>query len=1032
MRKYYLKILFIVLILLNFWPLDVSSQYFGRNKPHYRTFNYDVLHTPNFEIYYYLENDTFMTRFAEWAEEWYVMHQKSFRDTFKNKNPLILYANHADFQQTTAISGTVNTTTGGVTEALKNRVVMPVAPTLAQIDHVLGHELVHAFQFNRLLHSDSISGSSLNNIPLWMIEGMAEYFSIGSIDPHTAMWMRDALVNDDFPTLQQLSTEPAKYFPYRYGHAFWAMIGKTWGDSLIVPLLTKTAQYGLDNALDSILGFNSKTLSGLWKSAMETYYNKYIEDSATYVAGKKIISEKNAGKTNLSPSLSPDGKYLAFFSEKDIFTFDLYLADAETGKIIKKLSSITLNHEIDDFSFNESAGTWSPDSKKFAFVIFKNGKNKLAIVDVERAKIIDEIEFDNVPSFCNPEWSPDGRHIVFSGLVEGIADLYTYNTHTGNITKLTDSFSSEIHPAWSPDGNFVVFVDEEMNKDRKAKKFTPYLKIIDIRTKEVQKLDVFPGADKLNPRFSHDGRLIYFLSNSDGFRNLFAYDLDSEKVYRLTRFKTGISGLTPYSPAMSAATGRDLIAYTYYNKNSYEIYTASSSDFRFEEMDKSTVDFEPGTLPPLNHHFSNIVDATLYNRSENELTLHPDSMKIIPYRPKLGLDYISNTAGIGISTGSRYNTNSMTGSVAMIFSDMVGQHQLYSVLALNGEIYDFGGQVAYVNQARKFNWGVTASHIPYRAGNMFFMPDTLAFRDKKTNEKYQMPVTDLVLDYIRMFEDNISFFTYRALSQTRRIEAGLSTSWYYYRIDRYHNYYDDFGLPVAYGKEKMPAPDGSNYQKIDLAYVTDNSYFGMTAPMRGQRARYQVEKYFGAVDFFTGLVDYRKYWFINPITMAFRFYHYGRYGKGSETNLVSPLYLGYSWLIRGYENLSFYGNSQNNTMGFNSLNYSHLSGSRIAVANAELRLPLSGPKPLALIGSKYFLTDLNLFFDGGLAWSKGDKPKITWEKAAFDQRVPVFSAGASLRINVLGYLIIEPYLAVPFQNGGWQNKQFGLNFVPGW
>jgi len=57
----------------------------------------------------------------------------------------------------------------------------------------------------------------------------------------------------------------------------------------------------------------------------------------------------------------------------------------------------------------------------------------------------------------------------FSGLVEGIADLYTYNTQTGNITKLTDSFSSEIHPAWSPDGNFVVFVDEEMNKDRKAK-----------------------------------------------------------------------------------------------------------------------------------------------------------------------------------------------------------------------------------------------------------------------------------------------------------------------------------------------------------------------------------------------------------------------------------------------------------------------------------------------------------------------------------------------------------------------------------
>src|SRR5690554_1340638 len=172
--------------------------------------------------------------------------------------------------------------------------------------------------------------------------------------------------------------------------------------------------------------------------------------------------------------------------------------------------------------------------------------------------------------------------------------------------------------------------------------------------------------------------------------------------------------------------------------------------------------------------------------------------------------------------------------------------------------------------------------------------------------------------------------------------------------------------------------------------------------------------------------------FQEPTTFAFRFYHYGRYGGGSETDIVSPIYLGYPWLIRGYENLSFYGNWGNNTVGFNSLNYSHLSGSRILVANAEFRLPLTGPKRLALIGSKYFLTDFNLFFDGGLAWSKGDKPKITWAKAAFDQRVPVFSAGVSLRVNVLGALILEPYFAIPFQNGGWQNRNFGLNFVPGW
>src|SRR5690554_3926856 len=621
-----LKMMILTILFLHIFPEITYSQYFGRNKPGYKTFKYDALHTPNFEIYHYLKNDTFIAKFTAWAEEWYSIHQQIFKDTFPEKNPLILYTNHSDFQQTTAISGIIGTTTGGVTESLKNRVVMPVAPTLAQTDHVLGHELVHAFQFNKLLHSDSIRGSSLNNIPLWMIEGMAEYFSSGSVDPNTAMWMRDALVNNDFPTLKQLSTE-SKYFPYRYGHAFWAMIGKTWGDSLIMPIFTQTARYGLDIALDSLLGFKSETLSGLWKNAMETYYNKFIDDSATYIAGRKIISENNSGRMNLSPSLSPDGKYLAFFSEKDLFTLDLYLADAETGKIIKKLSGITRQNDIDDFSFNESAGTWSADSRQFAFVIFQKGKNRLAIVDVKRSRITDEIEFDGIPSFSNPEWSPDGRFIVFSGLVEGIGNLYLYNLRTGAIKQLTDGFSSKIHPSWSPDGEWIVYVDEEINKSRLGKKFSTRLKFIHVETQEIYDPEIFPGADNLNPRFSYDGKSVFFLSNSDGFRNIFCYERESDKVYRITRFKTGVSGLTPYSPALSAALGRDLIAYTHYFKHSYEIYVAPVADFRFEEVDKSSVNFEAGTLPPLNHNYSNIVDASLYYRWENDTSLPADSVK---------------------------------------------------------------------------------------------------------------------------------------------------------------------------------------------------------------------------------------------------------------------------------------------------------------------------------------------------------------------------------------------------------------------
>jgi len=273
----------------------------------------------------------------------------------------------------------IGTGTGGVTESLKNRVIMPVASSLAQTDHTLGHELVHAFQYNLFLKGDTSEKLSLNNVPLWMIEGMAEYLSIGSYDPNTAMWMRDAVINNDVPTIKKMTSD-SKYFPYRYGHAFWSLVGKTWGDTVIIPLLRNTAKYGFSKAADSVIGFNENAFSGLWKSALEMHFRQFISDKSDTLSGKLIISEKNAGTTNISPSLSPDGKYLAFFSEKNIFTLDLFLADAITGKIIKRLSSTVRNNEIDDFNFIESAGTWSPDSKKFAFVVFSKGKINLQLL----------------------------------------------------------------------------------------------------------------------------------------------------------------------------------------------------------------------------------------------------------------------------------------------------------------------------------------------------------------------------------------------------------------------------------------------------------------------------------------------------------------------------------------------------------------------------------------------------------------------------------------------------------------------------
>lgn len=1019
-----------ILVWISIPGVVAEAQYFGRNKPGYRKFEFDVVQTPNFELYHYLKNDSLVGSLSQWSENWHNMHQAIFKDTFLTRNPVIFYNTHADFQQTNTISSLIGTGTGGVTESLKNRVIMPVASSLAQTDHTLGHELVHAFQYNLFLNPDTMRKLSINNVPLWMIEGMAEYLSIGSVDPHTSMWMRDAILSNDFPTIKMLSTD-SRYFPYRYGQSFWAMAGKTWGDTIIIPLLKKTGELGFNEAAKKVLGYEESTLSALWKLATEEHYKKYLEGKNDNLAGRMVVSRANAGETNISPSISPDGKYLAFFSEKDLFTLDLFLADASTGKIIKKLSSVTRDNEIDDFNFIESAGTWSPDDKKFAFVVFSKGINKLAILDVARSKITREYRIPGVQSFSNPAWSPDGEKIIVTGQVDGISDLYLFNLNTFEAEKLTDDFASNIHPAWSPDGNYIVFSQERVNEVPGKKKFSFDIAIYDLRNKTTRIIDLFGEAFNLNPHFSPDGKGIFFLSDADGFRNLYKYELETERVYRLTDYPRGISGITAYSPALSVPSGGKLIAYNYYRRNDYEIWTAEESQFSKTEVDRNFTDMSAATLPPLKHSELNIVDKALFNRAEMP-KMNTDSIKTIPYKPRFKLDYISNSGSIGVSTG--IYRNGMAGSVNAIFSDMVGNNQLYTSLNLNGEIYDFGGQTAFINQKGKVKWGGAISHIPYLTGGMSLILDTITYNDS------ELPVYNFMVDYIRMFEDNISVFASYPLSQTRRFESQASSSWYYYRFDRYNYYYTMDEIPVGGHKEKLKAPKGDNFQQISLAYVEDNSYFGMTAPMQGHRARLQIEKYFGAANILTTLADYRKYFYARPVTFAVRLYNYGMYGKDAEDGVITPFYLGYPWLVRGYENVRY----DRAEADENRFSVSWLSGTRIVVGNAELRFPFTGPERLALIKSKFFLTDINLFVDAGLAWSEGTSVSMNLKPETVNMSIvqdmpeerpessPLISTGASLRVNLLGYLILEPYVAVPLQNGGFKNIQFGLNFTPGW
>ncbi|MDB4927216.1 tolB protein precursor [Mucilaginibacter sp.] len=1037
-KKYsFILICFISLLLLG--P-GANAQYFGQNKVRYKKLNFKVYKTPHFEIYYYLKNDSMVKGFAQESELWYTLHQQVFRDTFKNANPIILYANHPDFQQTTAIDGEIDVGTGGVTEGLKNRVVMPVMENNQMTRHVIGHELVHAFQYHLLLGKDDANYDNINNLPLWMIEGMAEYLSLGKRDSYTAMWMRDAYLNHDIPTVKDL-TESSKYFPYRYGQAFWGFIGSTYGDTIITPFFKNTARFGLAYGIRRTFGYDDKTLSRLWKNSIENTYKPYLKDTVQKPVGQLIISDKNSGKMNVAPAISPDGKYVAFLSEKNLFTIDLFLADAKTGVVIKKLTSKVSNTHIDEFNFIESAGTWSPDGKKFAFSVFNKGRNRMLVVEVPSGRIIDDVSMDKAEQFSNLSWSPDGNQIVFQGLAEGQSDLYLYNFNTKKITRLTNDKYSDNQPSFSRDGKKIVFTSDRTTYDRSlSQDITFNLAEYDLATGQTRDIILFNGANNLNPQYSSDGTQIYFLSNRDGFRNLYRYTISTGKLEQMTNLFTGICGITEFSPALSISANNDIV-YSYYRSQKYSLYNAKVSDFNPVTVSGTEVNFDAAMLPPARAVGVDLINSNLNNYLAYQ-KLSTDSIKDQAYKPKFKLDYLASS-GIGASVSS-FGTGLSSG-VQGVFSDILGRNQIYAGAAINGEVYDFGAQVVYIKQEGRWNFGGGISHIPYQFAN-YNLVNTTYNTGSKT-----IPATEERYDIIRIFQDQISLFTSYPISKTSRVEFGGGASQFYYRVDRYSTYYDTLGNVLNYQKNHItnsaynsdPLNGGAVLNpftvfQVNTSLVGDNSFFGVASPLNGFRYRIEAEYDFGTYKFLAPTIDLRKYVRVDPVTFAVRLYGYGRFGN---SNGLYPLYIGYPFLIRGYEAQTFYNGNGKPSNGFT---IDQLSGTRTAIANFEVRLPFTGPERLSQIKSKFFFSELNFFFDAGLAWSSGNQVKFQTapDKIGVDkngnnvyntnQRVPALSTGVSLRVNIFGYFVLEPYLAVPFNRNDVNKPVFGLGFTPGW
>ncbi len=205
--------------------------------------------------------------------------------------------------------------------------------------------------------------------------------------------------------------------------------------------------------------------------------------------GENLRRLTGGGNIVLSPSWSPDGRYLAYTSYKQDKP-DIYVRSMATGteRLLAGYEGLnitpawmppdgsriaaTLSFEGDeeiylltdtgkiDKRLTRSWGvdvspSFSPDGKKMAFVSGRAGSPQLYVMDLATGRT-SRLTFEGRYN-TQPSWSPNGDKIAYSGMSGGTSDIFVINAEGGQLRQLTSDSGRNESPSWSPDGNMIVF-----------------------------------------------------------------------------------------------------------------------------------------------------------------------------------------------------------------------------------------------------------------------------------------------------------------------------------------------------------------------------------------------------------------------------------------------------------------------------------------------------------------------------------------------------------------------------------------------
>ncbi|MBU1098145.1 MAG: hypothetical protein KKB34_16800 [Bacteroidetes bacterium] len=679
-------------MLLLIIPSMINAQFyfFGRNKVQYEDFDWKVIKTDHFNIYYYGEFEEMAEIGAKYAEDAYEEYKVKFNHVVSEQIPLIFYNTHIHFQQTNTQPGFIPEGVGGFFEFLKGRVVIPYMGSLAQFEHVIRHELVHVFMVTKIYNIYTTHRISLERFPeLWFVEGLAEYWST-TWDSQGEMVMRDAVLNGIFNDLQDMYKVYGSFIMYKAGQKFLEFVSSQYGEDKILALIDNSWRFEkFDDLMEFVLNEKIEEINYKFAYFLKQIYFPLYENKVPHnLQGKQITKEG----FNFSPGLLKDEKNNSVF----------FVGNMDGYSSLYRIDLDSTNHPIDDAqvvvrgekeSVYESFHLLKPslavsNNGIVAFVTKSGATDALHFYSASQDKIIKRFQSQEIISIEAPAFSNDNKKLAFTGIdSKGYNDLYTIDIETMTYTRLTNDFYSESEPVFSRNDSSLLFIsDRTEGLFKQSHNLFEYTFV----NSEITYL-TYIDANISEPTINYSTGEIYFTSDNDGVENIWKLVKDENNdpigMSKVTDFITPIFEFLfiDSNTVLTSAIEKFSFQFYLYNLNESRVIDNKYTAFNFT--------LASGKWNPVKLSVETQRDRLIY---ENDYTL----------------DYAVSQVITDPVFGTR-------GGALLTLSDMLGDDKylflIFNTAEVQSEILEnFNVAISRVNSKLRTNYGYGVFHFSGR------------------------------------------------------------------------------------------------------------------------------------------------------------------------------------------------------------------------------------------------------------------------------------------------------------------------------